>query len=270
MCAALAKERSVQKRVHNAESVESLNPSNYARHDRVKTAVLISRLKGSAAKIKLLFYSDRNTKAALAVAEKRVERMELKMKTVIHHDNAPKYMKYFLQAVTFDVLPPETMQILLEDMGKGLLKHSHTRGATVKRLYVTLLNNGSPWIASLVARNLGGPHIDTIKRWRGSEAFNYEPGLLVENMKQLVLMLKLFDLMDVPGYWSEDATTCLKRLTVSLDYGPGDAAVWVEGFLEPLRVVCLADLTAAFEKYDTGGLATYVYVWKWVPQVEQA
>ena len=72
MCASLAKERSVQKRVHNAESVESLNPSNYARRDRVKTAVLISRLKGTAAKIKLLFYSDRNTKAALAVAEKRV------------------------------------------------------------------------------------------------------------------------------------------------------------------------------------------------------
>jgi hypothetical protein len=80
--------------------------------------------------------------------------------------------------------------------------------------------------------------------------------------------LKHFNLFDVPGIWSEDATTCLKKLSVSLDYEAG--AVFIEGFVEPVRINCMDDLTAAFKKYGAQGLATYVYVWTWVPQVPHA
>ena len=44
----------------------------------------------------------------------------------------------------------------------------------------------------------------------------------------------------------------------------------VEGFTEPLRIRSVVELNDAFEKYKAAGLATYTYVWTWVPQLPHA
>ena len=49
---------------------------------------------------------------------------------------------------------------------------------------------------------------------------NFPSGLLRKNLEQLVELLKGFNLLSVPGIWSEDATTSVKRLTASLDHCP--------------------------------------------------
>jgi hypothetical protein len=118
--------------------------------------------------------------------------------------------------------------------------------------------------------NMGGPHLRTMQMWRGHMS-NYLPGRLEQNMDQLVSSLKKRDLLDVPGVWSEDATTCLKGVSACLDGLEGKGMeVYVEGFPEPIIIKCVKDLNDAFAKYGIDGLATYVYVWTWVPQIPHA
>ena len=44
----------------------------------------------------------------------------------------------------------------------------------------------------------------------------------------------------------------------------------VEGFTEPLMIRSVTELNDAFDKYQAAGLATYVYVWTWIPQLPHA
>ena len=246
----------------------ALQPSKYTRHDRVSVACLIQRLNSKSSMLTELFFDVSNTKSSLAVAEKRIQKLESKMESGLRHDNAPKFLKHFIQALQMGILPPQAMQDIMEDMGASLMMHKAKRNQTSRSLYITLLNNGSPWICSLVSKALGGPHIRTIKSWRGTDSFHFKPGLRVENMQQLVQILNAFGLLDVPGIWSEDATTCLKRLAVSLDYEPGE--VYIEGFINPVRVRCIDDFKKACADYGPSGLATYVYVWTWIPLIPHA
>ena len=166
MCSALRWVRSVQKRVlyFAANEDKATHPSKYARHDRVSSAALVLRLREGSGKVLHLFRTSAQATRGLAAANRRADKMVLKMKSAVTKDNAPKYMRHFIEAAELDVLPPEVVQELLSDIGKGLLSTRLRRNQTSKSLYVTLMNNGSPWIASLVAQNLGGPHIRTIKR----------------------------------------------------------------------------------------------------------
>ena len=229
---------------------------------------MVERLRTKSGSITRLFFEVSNTTARLAVAERRIDKFQNKLQAGLSRDNAPKYFRHFITAAQMNVFPPEQMQELLNDIGASLISHGQSKSKTTKSFYINLLNSGSPWVAQLVSKNLGGPHLRTIQRWRGTEAFSYKPGLIQENMVALVLLLKRMGLYDVPGVWSEDATTCKKMLVVTLDYEPG--SVFVEGFVEPVRITCKDDLTRAFAKYGTKGLATYVYVWTWVPQVPGA
>ena len=54
----------------------------------------------------------------------------------------------------------------------------------------------------------------------------------------LAAVLKDYNLLDVPGLWSEDATTCMKRVTAAMDGGRNNEgiSVLVEGFVEPIAV----------------------------------
>ena len=269
MCLALGKERSITMRLHRTSNGGvALQPSKYTRHDRVSVACLIQRLNSKSSMLTELFFDVSNTKSSLAVAEKRIQKLESKMESGLRHDNAPKFLKHFIQALQMGILPPQAMQDIMEDMGASLMMHKAKRNQTSRSLYITLLNNGSPWICSLVSKALGGPHIRTIKSWRGTDSFHFKPGLRVENMQQLVQILNAFGLLDVPGIWSEDATTCLKRLAVSLDYEPGE--VYIEGFINPVRVRCIDDFKKACADYGPSGLATYVYVWTWIPLIPHA
>ena len=70
--------------------------------------------------------------------------------------------------------------------------------------------------------------------------------------------------------WSEDATTCLKKIVACLKENPDGIEVMVEGFTEPLMIRSVTELNDAFDKYQAAGLAKYVYVWTWIPQLPHA
>ena len=137
----------------------------------------------------------------------------------------------------------------------------------MKGMYVMLLNCGSPWVASFISQNTGGPDLRTMQRWRGEMMDSFCAGRSHKNLVQLVQLLKVFHLEDVPGIWSEDATTCVKRITAALDDNPDGIVVVVEGFNEPVLIKSIKELNDAFQKYKQDGLASYVYVWTWVPQL---
>ena len=93
---------------------------------------------------------------------------------------------------------------------------------------------------------------------------------MVHNLIKLAEILVKYDLLDVPGMWSEDATTCLKKIVACLSENPDGIEVMVEGFTEPLIIRSVVELNDAFLKYQAARLATYVYVWTWVPQLPHA
>jgi hypothetical protein len=63
----------------------------------------------------------------------------------------------------------------------------------------------------------------------------------------------------------------MKQITACLDGLDGEGMeVYVEEFSEPVIIKTATELNDAFEKYGVEGLATYVYVWTWVPQIPHA
>jgi hypothetical protein len=154
-----------------------------------------------------MFFGNKGLQRDLARSERQRKRAEQKLESSIDKDNAPKFLRTFIAAAEEGLLPTEALQALLEDIGKSLLFKSHTRCPTARSFYVTLLNAGSPWISQFVSMNMGGPHLRTVQRWRGL-MYDYLPGRLEKNIDQLVALLDKMDLLDVPGMWSEDATTC--------------------------------------------------------------
>ena len=176
MCVALGQNRCVQKRVLKIASADGgREPSKYTRHDRVSAAAVMLRLRQGCGKIVRLFHAKDHCEVALKAANRRADRLVEKAKYAITRDNAPKYLRNFIEAHELGVLSPAGVQELLDDMGAGLTANRLRRNQTTRSLYISLLNNGSPWVASLVSRNLMGPHMSTIKRWRGTESFSYEP-----------------------------------------------------------------------------------------------
>lgn len=90
----------------------------------------------------------------------------------------------------------------------------------------------------LLCKNLGGPCVRTVKLWRSESFFDVASGQLESNIEMLAAVLKDYNLLDVPGLWSEDATTCMKRVTAAMDGGRNNEgiSVLVEGFVEPIAV----------------------------------
>ena len=266
-CQALSFEASVQQRILRGSS-DTI--SKLTRHSLVKLHALVKRVQEKGSCCRGLFFEVSNTKQALGAALRKLEKYEAKLESALARGNGHKYFRNFIRAAEADIFPPQAMQEIVDDMGKSLVSHGQKRPEAVKGLYVMLLNCGSPWVASFVSQNLGGPNSRTIQRWRGGMMQPFTAGRMIQNLVQLVEILTLYNLLDVPWVWSEDATTCIKRLTASLDDNPDGIEIWVEGFNEPVLIKSVKELNDAFEKYKKDDLASYVYVWTWVPQLPHA
>ena len=162
------------------------------------------------------------------------------------------------------------------------LKNGSARGRELshasKTFYGLLLNNSSPWAHKFISGALFGPDLRTSQKARA--AFDHglvELGLTTESLKALKVHLERFQLHNVPGLVSEDATTALKRLDAELVEqlvsNGTPAEVWevgvkLWGFAGETQMVKSADDLR--ELFKSQAIAGYVYVYVWIPLVKGA
>ena len=267
-CEAILHDLSVQRRMRRA--AVSSGSSKFTRHDQIAAHCLLQRMRVSSVGNRDLWFAASSAIKSSQAARRSADRAELKLMSSTAHDNAPKHLRSLVEAHNDGIIPPSVMQEMISDMGKSVVCDGHQRSKTVRSFYVTLLNCGNPWICEFVSQNLNGPCLRTIKSWRSDTFFTFHAGRVIQNLSKLAEMLKEYNLLDVPGMWSEDATTCLKKIVTCLKENPDGIEVMVEGFTEPLMIRSVTELNDAFDKYQAAGLATYVYVWTWIPQLPHA
>ena len=210
--------------------------SQFTNHNKIKAEFLVQRLREAAIRKQDLFFVASQAKANMQVAMRRAQKAESKLKTAITHDNCPKYLSGYIRMAEEGVLPPKAQQDFLEDMGKSNIMQNPRRSATTKSFYSVLRCTGSPWVAQFVAMNFGGPSQSSMKGWRSKEFPGIPAGRVATNLDKLVEQLLAHDLLQVPGIWSEDATTCLKRLAAALSDNPDGLDILVEGFTEAIHI----------------------------------
>ena len=237
--------------------------SKFTNHSAVSTTTLVQRLKehGKSRHKDLLCVAEKTR--AVATANNRANQCMRKLEQSLTIRDYPDWLRNFITAVETGSLPHGGMQHVLQDMGESLLTGGQQqRNGTVKALYQAAARCGSPWVCKLFANTLMGPDFRTIRRWN-ADFFTILAGRAIENLHKLKEMLVAYNLQDVPGIWSEDATTCMKKLSATLDALPADEDgldVYIEGFVEMIKIRSVADLNDAFAMYGHDGLASYVYV----------
>lgn len=279
-CFALLKDKALQKRIKRQPRMRYLATTNqcnldvtiskFTRHDYVTHNQLLQRSQHLGQQRRQDFFTVRKH---IRVADKATRDWKIakaKMLSSANTGNGVKYLRSYNLAAETNIFPKEALQDILLDIGKSLTLDKQRFNLTSRSFYVTLLNSSSPSIVKYVSRILQGPHLRTVQNWRSQMSFNLEPGMREDNLDNLVTLLKAYNLDHVPGIWSEDATTNLKRLSVSLSDNETGIEVILEGFVEPIRIRSLEELDTAFNQYGSQGLASYVYVWTWFPQAPHA
>ena len=178
---------------------------------------------------------------------------------------------------------------ILTGISKCLL-HGTRRGRTLTEneqlFHAALLNVKGPWSQKLVSSVLLGPDVDTSKKYRAKLCEGFSAHDWRGNVKAVKECMQSYgdrfpDLHKAPGLVSEDASTILRRIDLErlckssdferLEIPAGGLAVQVWGLDGGERVVKSVDeLRALLKSCSADDIATYVYIWLWIPQVEHA
>lgn len=153
-----------------------------------------------------------------------------------------------------------------------------------KLFYAALLNVKGPWTHKFVSGTLLGPHERTSARVRSELSSGFDPfwssrcvAAVYYLMKELGDAFPAYKgLEEVPGVISEDASTLLRGVDLERVYDelkleqfnvpPGGLLVRVWGLNGGERLVKSVDeLKAIFEECTADDVASYLYVWSWVP-----
>jgi hypothetical protein len=244
-----------------------------AKHSSLSRGAALQRVKHSAAHGQDRWLSEKNAERKLLRAQRKIERLESKMCAGISHDKYPKFVRALMAACDEEKLPTSTLQNILEDIGRALVSPRRRVSIDTKSFYTCLLNCGNPWVTQFVSKNLRGLSLSSTKAHRRERSFEFVPGKVAQAMEQAADDMKEYGMEGVPCMFSEDATTCLRRLDAvlkgNLDAG-GKLEVHVDGFLEPFSCTSVEDLHAKFKLWKDEGVATYVYVWTLTPMMHNA
>ena len=245
--------------------------------------------------------SDRYTIINLKEANKKlkarlVSALDASVKATKTNDY-PELLRNLIDAHELSKLDIEDKSSLLtqplSDILTGIsrcLLHGTRRGRKLtsneQLFYAALLNVKGPWSQKLVSSVLLGPDIDTSKKYRAKLCEDFDSFDWRANVKAVKECMESYgdrfpDLHKAPGIVSEDASTILRRvdlerLSKSSDFErlhipEGGLAVRVWGLDGGERVVQSIDqLRTLLKQCSADDIATYVYIWLWIPQVEHA
>ena len=128
-------------------------------------------------------------------------------------------------------------------------------------------------MTEFVRLNLGGPSLRACRELRAPTPSVEIGEVGWPQVEMLRSVLNTLGLAQFPGFISEDASVVNRRIDYGTLVGNTAAEVWAHGipcygFTKPVIVHSLAELEAVFA--GAGVIATYVYVYTWVPAVKHA
>jgi len=295
-CSLLSQERSIRKRAalaveHDGDDTWlASNKTNHKCLTRNELCALLTdvRQKHVASRLHTLHVEAENAKlktdlgVALQTACESVEKEEY-----------PAFIKNFVDAWKISKklnipygngLLNETLEEILEGISITL-RNRLTRGRPLKEnvrlFYVAILNTKGPWAHNLVSDILLGPSERNTKKLRAELGEGFQSRWHADrSIEGLKATLTDHGLEDAPGLLVEDGSSLLRRVDLErMQLPEGGLCVDVHGLdnNELLKkygkipnVHSVDELKELFTGLQAEVVATTMYVWAWVPQVQHA